>query len=303
MKIGIDIGGSHIGVGLIKESGKILEKREVYIVKSSFNSSEEIKEYIRNSIPEMIDEIIIKYNIENIELIGISAPGNVRNNKIEKLVNLGIESLDLVNILENKYKCRVIVRNDGKCAGIAEKLFGELKNYSDAIFLCIGTGVGSAVFMNNQLLVPKNNTGFEIGHMIINPASKIECNCGKNGCFETFVSMKRLNKKIKAKIEETRKMKPNETHNYIKENLNDERIQKIIEYYKTDLYIGLSNLINIFEPEIIVFGGSFSYYSDIFLENIEEKIKPYLFNKDTKIKYGIAKLKNDAGIIGSVEEL
>ena len=91
-----------------------------------------------------------------------------------------------------------------------------------------------------------------------------------------------------------------EVQNYIRNNIEKPAVKKYVEEYLENIAIGLSNIINIFEPEAIAFGGSFSYYSDIFLSMIKEKIKKYRFNKSNKIELLEAKLKNDAGIIGSV---
>ena len=90
-----------------------------------------------------------------------------------------------------------------------------------------------------------------------------------------------------------------EVQNYIRENINKEKVNKFVNEYLNNVSIGLANLITIFEPEAICFGGSFSYYTDIFIPILEEKIKDNLFNKDTKVKLVRAKLKNDAGIIGA----
>ena len=107
------------------------------------------------------------------------------------MVNLHIKEFNLGEELNKKYKVSVKIKNDGKCAGLAEKKYGSLKKYNDCVFLCIGTGVGSAVFLDDDLLEPKQNPGFEFGHMVIDKEGR-KCNCGKNGCFETYASMKRF---------------------------------------------------------------------------------------------------------------
>ena len=75
------------------------------------------------------------------------------------------------------------IKNDAKCAALAEKNYGSMKKYDDCIFLCLGTGIGGAAFLKGELLEPKRFSGFEFGHMIINKNGK-ECSCGKKGCFE-----------------------------------------------------------------------------------------------------------------------
>ena len=92
-----------------------------------------------------------------------------------------------------------------------------------------------------------------------------------------------------------------EVQNYIRKNIEKEKVKKFVDEYLENVSIGIANIINIFEPEAIAFGGSFSYYEDIFLHILDEKLKDKIFNKDTKVKLLPAKLKNDAGIIGATE--
>ena len=92
-----------------------------------------------------------------------------------------------------------------------------------------------------------------------------------------------------------------EVQNYIRKNIEKEKVKKFVDEYLENVSIGIANIINIFEPEAIAFGGSFSYYEDIFLPILDEKLKDKIFNKDTKVRLLPAKLKNDAGIIGATE--
>ena len=302
MRIGIDIGGSHIASGIVLEDGMLMDKETRDIDISSICSEERVEKLIIDEINYEIDTLIKRnnYSIGDISKIGIAAPGNPSENCIRNLVNLHIKEFNIVNELIKIYNTKVVLHNDGKCAGFAEKKYGALKRYDDCIFLCIGTGVGSAVFIDNELLVPKNAVGFELGHMIIDKSSKNKCNCGNNGCFETFASMKRFKQNAIKILNLESDCISEEVQNYIRNNIEKPAVKKYVEEYLENIAIGLSNIINIFQPEAIAFGGSFSYYSDIFLPMIKEKIKKYRFNKSNKIELLEAKLKNDAGIIGSV---
>ena len=302
MRIGIDIGGSHIASGIVLEDGMLMDKETRDIDISSICSEERVEQLIIDEINYEIGTLIKRnnYSIGDISKIGIAAPGNPSENCIRNLVNLHIKEFNIVNELIKIYNTKVVLHNDGKCAGFAEKKYGALKRYDDCIFLCIGTGVGSAVFIDNELLVPKNAVGFELGHMIIDKSSKNKCNCGNNGCFETFASMKRFKQNAIKTLNLESDCISEKVQNYIRNNIEKPAVKKYVEEYLENIAIGLSNIINIFEPEAIAFGGSFSYYSDIFLSMIKEKIKKYRFNKSNKIELLEAKLKNDAGIIGAV---
>ena len=193
MKIGIDVGGSHIGLGLVNKEGKLILKKEKDYEKKESDMSSIVLETIVKLIKELIEKNAVKK--ENIKSIGIAFPGTVSETSVIKAENLGIENLEIVTELRKKFNLPIYIENDAKCAAIAEKEFGSLKKYDDALFLIIGTGVGGAVFLDGKLLKPKRYSGFEVGHMVINKDG-IKCNCGRKGCFETYCSMRRLKEKI-----------------------------------------------------------------------------------------------------------
>ena len=291
MKIGVDLGGSHIGIGLIDDYGKILQKEEK-IIKDKTN--------IKNIIEEFITEKVIQMGLNNdVDFMGIAVPGTVSENKIIKAVNLGLENYDLVTKLKKILHIDIKLKNDAKCAALAEQKYGELVTYENSIFLCIGTGVGSAVIFNGKLLEPKGVPGFEFSHTIIHKNGNL-CNCGKRGCFETYASLKRFKEKI-AKEYNLESLDGEIIRGFIRENNTDSRLKYLINDYIEDLSIGISNIINIFEPEVICFGGSFAEYEDILIEPLKKALLQgnLLFNKRDDIIIKHAKLKNDAGIIGA----
>ncbi len=103
----------------------------------------------------------------------MQALGNAINGKITNIVNLNIKQLDIASIIKKEYGGPIIVKNDGKCAALAEKTYGSLKSYQDAVFLCLGTGIGGSCFVQGKELTPIRNSGFEIGHMIIQKDRKL----------------------------------------------------------------------------------------------------------------------------------
>ena len=302
MKIGIDIGGSHIATGLIDKNGNLISKESRDINISNISDEKRVDDLILEIIENEITILLEKedLNVGDISKIGIAVPGSPKGNCIRNLVNLHIKEFDLGTKLKEKYKINVKIKNDGKCAGLAEKLYGSLRKYDDCVFLCIGTGVGSAVFLEGELLEPEQNPGFEFGHMVIDKEGR-KCNCGKNGCFETYASMKRFKAEAISRFNMNLETEAEEVQKYIRENINKKNVKEFVDEYLTNVSIGLANIINIFEPQAISFGGSFSYYCDIFLPILSEKLEKLKFNKDTKVNLITAKLKNDAGIIGSTE--
>lgn len=202
--------------------------------------------------------------------------------------------------LQEKYNKKIKVRNDGKCAALAEKKYGALKNYDDCVFVNIGTGLGGATFMGGKLLEPRRYSGFEFGHMTL-VKDGIQCTCGKKGCFERYCSIKSLKNRITKTLNiDGTDISGQYLREYIMVKYHDE-VQDDIDDFIDYLRIGICNLIDIFEPEIICFGGSFSYYEGhpVLNKLIEEINKPNTTFNDTKPKIVTAVFKNDAGIIGA----
>ena len=299
MKIGIDLGGSHIAIGVVDSDGKILEK---------------VEKTIRNTEKDKIKETIQKYIVENVlifsekykvEEIGIAIPGTITEKAVLKSVNLGFENYKIVEDLERKINIPIKIRNDAKCAAIAENAYGCIKGYNRTLFLTLGTGIGGAIIINNQLLDTGDLPGAEIGHMVIEKDG-IECNCGRKGCFEKYASMKALKDNIRAVLECDELVGGKEIFEIIKNNKPDNKeyeiIEKVVEEFIENLSIGIANLINIFEPEAMGIGGSFVYFEEVLLERLKKKLlsKNMLFNPKEDIIIKTAILGNDAGIIGAV---
>ena len=294
MKIGIDLGGSHISIGVIDNKGFIIEKAERRILAKE---KDNIKEIIETYIIKNVKDYSEKYKISK---IGIAVPGTICNKKIIKSVNLGIENYQLVDNLKKEIKIPIKIRNDAKCAALAESKFGALKNYKRSIFLTLGTGIGGAVIIGGELLETGNLPGCEFGHMIIQKDG-IKCNCGKNGCFEKYSSMKAFKTKLRNELGLDETTRGQELLDMIRKNGDNPKIRKVVNEFIDYLGIGISNLINIFEPEAVGIGGSFVYFSDIFIEKLKINIQNnnLLFNRRDEIIIVPAALGNDAGIIGS----
>ena len=261
-----------------------------------------IKESIVKIIIDLLNKVIEESNVDlnDIEFIGIASPGTISDNKIVQATNLGLENFDLIAELQKYINLPMQIKNDSKCAALAEKHYGNMRDYEDCVFICIGTGIGGAAFLKGEMLVPKRFSGFEFGHMIINKGGR-QCSCGKRGCFETYASIRAFRNKVAEVLD----IDNDFSGQYLREQLldfNNEKVKEVVDQFIEDLSTGICNLIDMFEPEIVVLGGSFSYYEgnpvyDRLLEKI--KAKDSRFNSMSMPKIELAKLKNDAGIIGA----
>ena len=176
MKIGIDLGGTHIAVGVISEKNTLIAKREMDIFKVQPENA--MKEYILDNIKMLISQVLRDVGAPScvISKIGIAMPGKIRNNIAYDIYNLGIKEFDIANALNEHYGVEVSIRNDAKCAALAEKALGNLKDYEDCVFLCLGTGIGGATFYQGKLISPRRSSGFEFGHMVIQKGGE-PCRC------------------------------------------------------------------------------------------------------------------------------
>lgn len=224
--------------------------------------------------------------------------GTIKDGVIINAQNLGISNFEIVKTLKKQFEfINIILRNDAKCAALCEKTYGSLKKYDDSIFICLGTGIGGAVFFNGKMLSSKNAPGFEIGHMIIQKDG-VKCSCGNKGCFEAYASMRVLKEKI-ASRKKKKEITGNECYEVIKNDVEG-KYKDIVEDFIKSLNVGISNCINIFEPEAICLGGGFVHFEDLLMEKLKLEMNNnnLTFNKRLPEIF-IAKMGNDAGIIGS----
>ena len=286
MKIGIDIGGTHLAVGLVNNRGKIIYKEEKDWTEED---KKDMKNAIKKNILNIIKSILKKTNtnIETISKIGIGYTAMLIKDDEKK---------EFLESIEKELNKQVSMRNDAKCAALCEKKYGNLKEYKNIIFLTIGTGIGGAYFYNSKLVKPTNKEGFEVGHMVIEK-NGLKCRCGKRGCFEEYASIRALKRKIKEEFNIKENIDSNYILNMSEQKEHTQKLYKIIDEYTENLKIGIINLIEIFEPDVICIGGSFSYYKNLLLEPLTNKINNEL---NRKIKIILAEKKNDAGIIGAV---
>lgn len=297
MKIGLDIGGSHIAIGIVDDNNKLLQKYEKDI---KISESKNPERYLLDNIILLIKDIFSKIDRNEVDLIGIACPGNIQDGKLISAANLRIKNLGIAKELEKEFNIKTIVRNDGKCAALAEKYVGAMKNYKSACFLILGTGVGGAVFLDGEMILPKKDSGFEIGHMVID-INGDKCTCGRVGCFETLCSMRKFKNDIIQKLQLNSNITGIEIRKLLEDKNTYNLVEDVINIFIYNLSVGLGNLVRMFKPEVICIGGSFTHYEDILLCKLKKELEREvsLFNSNDLPEILMATLKNDAGIIGA----
>lgn len=292
VNIGIDLGGSHVAVGAVNGKGEVVEVLDKYF------TLEEKKNLILVAVEFILNSIKILRQKYSFDKIGMGIAGTISNGIIVKSVNLRIENYNIKEVLENKTGLTVTVKNDAKCASIAEYKFGSCNKYKNVLFLTVGTGIGGSYIYDGKLMEGSIFEGLEIGHMIIEK-NGLQCNCGKKGCFEKYASLLAFKRKVIDRVN-----LPHDSNGDTIRALMEqekEKIEDIQQEYLDNLALGLSNLINILEPDAVVIGGGFAKYDYLLLDDLKNKLinSNLLFNSRKSIEILSAKLKNDAGIIGA----
>lgn len=185
VSVGIDIGGTNSAFGIVDREGHVLiegnlstknyEKVEDYVA--------QMHEHIRESLSNLEEKVDLKG-------IGIGAPnGNYHNGTVEYAPNLDWEGIvPLQEMFEKYYKQPVRVTNDANAATIGEKMFGGAQTIDDFIVITLGTGLGSGIVVNGNLVYGHDGFAGEIGHTFVYPDSGRQCGCGRRGCLETYAS-------------------------------------------------------------------------------------------------------------------
>lgn len=277
INIGIDVGGTHVGMGLVDDDGSILKRNDIFYNELTFNAEE---------VFEQIDEFIAE-NEEEAESVGFGIPGLVTDTLINYTCNLPLENFEITDFV--KTKLPIYVSNDSNCATIAEYEIIDRKMFSNYILVTVGTGIGGGIILNEKLYTGTTGTAGEFGHIVIDKDG-ILCNCGRRGCFEKYASVSALLKNTELEnLEEVF---------FLADRNNN--VQKIVDLYIKNLAEGLANIINIYDPEMLVLGGSLTEYEKNFMYKLKSELASLIYNKYTyDINIKVANLKNDAGIIGA----
>ncbi len=303
MKIGIDLGGMSIKAGLVDDELNIVYKETA---PTDVNSSE----VLCNDIISLILKVREKTD-EEITSIGIGIPGDVDKitGKVIYCNNIPLNNFDLRAVIEEKTNIPTFIGNDANVAALGEVLAGAAKEYSDAVLVTIGTGIGCGIVMNNKIYLGCNGAAGELGHHIIEAGGRM-CNCGRRGCFELYASATALIRATKEKMQLSKESKMWEIAGGL-ENVNgktafdayragDKAGTEVVEEFITYLAAGLVNVVNIFQPDALIIGGGISKEGQFLLDLVSPIIERERYSRgDVQTKLLIAELGNDAGIIGA----
>ncbi|HZK72367.1 MAG TPA: ROK family protein, partial [Clostridia bacterium] len=278
--IGVDLGGTNIAVGVTDENGTILCKDSVKTLRD--RSFEEISDDIGNLCVGVLAKARI--NSEEVNSIGIGTPGACDYNKgvLIYASTFKFKNADFKKALQRFINVPVYIENDGNAAALAECMAGGAKGAKNVIMITLGTGIGGGIIIDGCIYRGFNNVAGELGHTVIVCGGQ-QCLCGRKGCFEMYASATALTRM-------TREYVSNNPDSYISsicegkaDNISartafsaarngDKAGIELVEIYEEYLAEGLSNMINIFEPEVLIMGGGVCKEGEYLLAPIRQKI-------------------------------
>ena len=307
--IGIDIGGTKILTALADNEGKIITKAH------NPTEADQGRDVIIKNIENTIDRVInnSKVKKDDIVKIGLGTPGplDLKNGRIIENSNLSWSDVPIVKILEKITGIPVVLENDANAAGLGEKYFGAGRGADNVVYITISTGIGGGVIIDNKIFHGKGNAA-EIGHMTLIPDSDFQCGCGNYGCFEAVASGTAIAKRGKEVLKSNKK---GLIYEYSEGNIDlvdapliaaaaRDGDQDAIEIFKLTgrlLGIGIANVLNLFDPEIIVLGGGVMHAEDLFMDELKDSLNKRALKSNLKnLQIKNAKLGKDTGVMGAI---
>ncbi|MDD4739863.1 MAG: ROK family protein [Bacteroidales bacterium] len=309
--IGIDIGGTNTGFGLVDKDGNIIE-----ILSLSTKDYFDYEIYL-NEVTKNILHLIEKCpNKDLIQGIGIGAPnGNYYNGTIEHAPNLKFHGIIPVKeYIETKlkgkgYDLKVTLTNDANAAAIGEMIYGGAKGIKNFIMITLGTGVGSGIVVDGKVVYGFDGFAGEVGHTIVQPEGRM-CGCGRRGCVETYSSVTGLRKTALELINNTKTK--SSLREICQENIGGKAIYnaaingdklalKCFEITAKMLAIGMANAVAVTSPEKIFLFGGLTKAGDLLMNPLKKYFEESLFVVfQNKIDLEISHLdENTAAILGA----
>ncbi|BCS81877.1 ROK family transcriptional regulator [Anaerocellum diazotrophicum] len=305
--IGIDLGVDYIHIILSNFVGEIIFE-EYADIKMGEN-----KEKLFELLFELIEKAIDKspQTPKGILGIGIGVPGIVEKKSGIVLIapNLKWKNVHLKSIVQQRFNLPVYIDNEANAGALGEKWFGEWGKVSDLIYLSVGIGLGAGIIIDNKLFRGAAGFAGEVGHTTINFQDDV-CSCGNIGCLENFASERALLSVIKKLVKEGAEDRYISCENVdeitpfqiIQAAMDGSRVCRMAVLEVAEkMAIGIANLVNIFNPEIVIIGNKASFFGDLFLEKLREIVNQKSFIAQFyNLKIEVSKLKDRAVVLGCI---
>ena len=305
--IGIDVGGTNLVAGLVNELGHIFNQVTTPVSKD-MTAEQFGAELVRMS--RRLCEVG-EIDPAKIESVGMGLPGAVDNKAGLFVQNPNMpfrdKNVPLREMFQKEWDIPVFLGNDANCAAVGEYWAGAAKGCDPVVMVTLGTGIGGGLIVDGKLFTGFSNAGMEIGHMIIQP-NGILCGCGGRERYGSATALIQL-ARLEMERDRTSEMwaivdgdsyKVSGRTTFQAARLGDPAAKRVLSQYLRGLAIGMINLINILQPEIICLGGGVSNAEDDLLLNpLRELVWQGCFDKEHRVRIEKASLGNNAGVVGA----
>ena len=296
--IGIDIGGTNTDIGLVRSDGSCLARTN--LPTQSFRSIEAYAD----ALAEAIRKLLSDKKTTNIEGVGIGAPnGNYYTGTIDYAPNLPFKGrLFLQEMISSRLNVKTVLTNDANAAAFGEKVYGGARELSDFILITLGTGVGSGIFVNGQMVYGHDGFAGELGHATLYPDGRL-CSCGRKGCLEQYASARGIVQTYKLICQETGIAPAEVTCRDLTQmaDSGDERARETWRRTARCLGIALANAVCFSSPQAIFLMGGPVKAGHWLLEPMQEFFEKALlpiYKGKTKILRSQLP-ENDAAVLGA----
>ena len=313
VRLGVDLGGTNIAVGIVDENYQVIHKDSVP------TQASRAPEAIVDDIAMLCRRVLADkgLTLSDVSGVGIAAPGtiNSRDGYVEYANNLPFIHFPIVPLLKERLgDIPTFVDNDANAAAWGEAIAGAAKGTANSVMITLGTGVGGGIVIDNKVYSGFNGAGAELGHMVI-VADGAPCSCGRKGCWEAYSSATALIRMTKEKLEEcaasgretimtdmvAKKGRVTGRTAFDGMRAGDEAAKEVVDTYIYYLACGITNLVNLLRPEILSIGGGISGEGQALIDALLPLVSKECYGGDKvgQTKLCIAKLGNDAGIVGA----
>ncbi|MDR1692852.1 MAG: ROK family protein [Oscillospiraceae bacterium] len=305
MRIGIDLGGTNIAAGLVDDSLSITVRGSVPTPQGADAIARDAAALVRS----LCEQEGIRP--EDLTSAGIGSPGAIDTSAGTVIYsnNLAFDNVPLAGMLSEALGVTGRIGNDANVAALGEFHAGAGKAFSSMILVTLGTGVGGGIILGGAIYDGFNGMGGEVGHMVIQKGG-VPCTCGRKGCWEAYASATGLIRLTKAALEKNpnsrmaaiaeERGKVSGRTAFLAARQGDETGEAVVTEYLSYLASGAANLINLFQPEVLCFGGGVSHEGPYLIDRLKPLVGAELYpvgEKKTALR--LAELGNDAGIIGA----
>ena len=307
-RIGIDLGGTNIAVGLVDENNKIVHSDSVPTIKER-HWSEIIKDMAALSLKVLAES---GHTLEEVKAVGIGCPGSIdkKNGVVVYSNNIVMDHVPMAEEIRKYIDLPVFLENDANAAALGEyAIYGE--GVSSYVFMTLGTGVGGGIILDGKVWSGFNGAGAEIGHQSLVFNGK-PCTCGRRGCLEAYASVTALIAQTKEAMEQnpdSMMVQWAEDHGKVNgrtafecAKAGDPAAIAVRDRYIEYVAEGICSIVNVLQPEILSIGGGISREGDTLLTPLKEYFAVNDYNKHMKkTDIRIARLFGDAGIVGAAK--